>query len=174
MRRILVAGAAAVCLLVEGAGPASAAEPTSVTAASASVSSAASARAAAVTGGVGTAGVAAPGAQNVAFVDASTNHQSIGQQPERRRTPSRKKRRSGGVGRFFGGLVFMFIGLPLLVAAALVLSFMVRRGRKQREQAFAQQQRRPTQNGPYQAQQGPYPGANGTNDVDGQNPTHRY
>ena len=173
MRRILVAGAAAVCLLVEGAGPASAAEPTSVTAASTSVSSAASARAAAVTGGVGTAGVAAPGAQNVAFVDASTNHQSIGQQPERRRTPSRKKRRSA-VGRFFGVLAFMFIGLPLLVVAALVMFFMVRRGRKQREQAFAQQQRRQTQNGPYQAQQGPYPGASGTNDVDGQNPTHRY
>ena len=158
MHRILVAGAAAVCLLVEGAGPASAASvPTSVT----SVAAQAPMRAA-TSGAVSTGA----GAQDVAFVGKSGTNQTIAQQPERRRTPYRKKRRSG-IGRFFGALAFLFIGLPLLLIVALVLFVMMRRGRKQREQALGQRQ----QYGNHQGYQpGPYPGANGQD----QDPTRRY
>lgn len=167
MRRILVAGAAAVCLLVEGAGPASAASaPTSVTSSVTSVSAQAPARAA--TSGLATSGVTTSGT-NVAFAGTSSSNETIAQQPERRRTPYRKKRRSG-IGRFFGALAFLFIGLPLLLVAALVLFFMMRRGRKQREQAFRQQQTYDQGMQGY-PQNGPYPGAGGNG---GQDTTRRY
>lgn len=163
MRRILVAGAAAVCLLVEGAGPASAASaPASATSSVASVAAQAPMRAAA--SGIVSTGA---GAQDAAFVGKASTNQTIAQQPERRRTPYRKKRRSG-IGRFFGALAFLFIGLPLLLIAALVLFFMMRRGRKQREQAYTQQQYGDGSRQGYQP--GPYPGANGQ----GQDPTRRY
>ena len=55
---------------------------------------------------------------------------------ERRRT-----RRRGGIGRLFGGLAFLFIGIPLLIVLALVIAFALRRSRRS----------------------GPTPGANPTN-----------